>query len=60
LEALPVGGRGPSSVFRLGIDCDRSAIEHHGGKLGPVMGDRISLPVSCTSLRIAFTIPAQP
>ena len=29
LEALPMGGRGPGAVLRLGVDCDRPATVDH-------------------------------
>ena len=34
LAALPLGGRGPGAVFRLGIDCDRAATFDYGDELG--------------------------
>lgn len=37
LEALPLGSRGPSAVFCLGVAGDRAATEHHGDELGEAM-----------------------
>ena len=34
LAALQMGGRGTGAVFRVGLDCDRAAIEYYMDELG--------------------------